>query len=214
MFAIEEFSRISQGEYRVVITTDDPGFLPALRLIRHVSHTAEQLHERVDRERRVLELTDARQEAAPAQRAERARILALYRELPGYRGERLKALRRILLDQYRRIGYDDVLTVISLAVREERAARRARVMELATAGRSCREIASQLGISPAQASRLSGPRRVDARGCPTIDDLPSGAYPRAVPLGEFSRSEKFQEENGIPEAGAAAFLMGRGVRGR
>lgn len=214
MFQVERFERITQGSYRVTLTTDDPGFLPALRLLRGVSALAEKLDERIDRERRILRLIEDRQANEPAAIAERAKILSMYRELPGARAHRLKLLRSVLKDQYPRIGYDDVIAVISRAVREERAARRARSVELSAAGRSAREIGRQLGISPAQASRLSRSGKGDARGCPTIDDLPSPAYPRSVPFGASSLGEKFQEETGIPERGGAVVLMGRGVRGR
>ncbi len=180
MFQVEHFERISQGNYRVVLTTDDPGALPMLRFLRGVAAFTETLHRRIDHERRILRLTDRAREQEPQARAERARILALYyRELPGRRGERLKALRRVLRDQYPRCGYDDVRVIVSLAVADERAFRRSRSRELAGEGLSCREIGRQLAISPAQASRLSGPRSGDARGCPTIDDLPCGSYPKA-----------------------------------
>jgi hypothetical protein len=214
VFTIELFKRISKGNYRVVLTTDDPGFLPTLRLLRHISSAAYLLDERIDRERRILRLTDARLEAAPAQRAERARILATYRELPGPRAKRLKLLRSILKDQYPRIGYDDVLAVISLGVSEERAVRRSRSRELAAGGRSAREIGSILHISKAQAARLSVPRRGELPGCPTIDDLPSPVYQRAVSFGAYSRREKSQEETGTPEGGATALFGGAAVRGR
>ncbi len=179
MFRVERFHRVAQGEYRATITLDDPGILPALRFLRRVSDVAERLHRRIDQERRVLELTDRRREQEPQARAERARILALYRELPGPRSARLKALRRILLDQYARIGYDGVVSVISMAIAEERTFRTARVRDLAGEGLTCREIATRLRISPAQVSRLSGPRRGDARGCPINDDLTPGPQERA-----------------------------------
>jgi hypothetical protein len=167
-----------------------------------------------DRERRILHLIEGRQAAEPAQRAERARILATYRELPGARAHRLKTLRRILLDQYPRIGYDDVLAVISLAVQEERAFRRSRVKELSCGGLSCRDIGRQLGISPAQASRLSSPEKGETREYPRIDDLPSPVYRGAVFPVASSRRDKFQEENGTLEEGATAFFSGAAVRGR
>jgi hypothetical protein len=214
VFAIEHFVRISQGNYRVILTTDDPGFLPALRLLRHISAAADLLEQRIDRERRVLCLIEGRQAAAPAQRAERARILATYRELPGPRAERLKLLRSVLKDQYPRIGYDDVLTVIHLSITEERAVRRSRSRELAAAGRSCREIAAALSISPAQASRLSHPEKGEALKCPRIDDLTFGAHRRAAfPLAS-RREEKSQEETGTPEGGATAIFSGADMRGR
>lgn len=214
MFRIELFKRISQGNYRVVLTTDDPGFLPALRLLRHISAAADLLHERVDRERRVLCLIEGRQAAEPAAIAERARIVALYRELPGPRAERLKALRSVLKDQYPRIGYDDVLAIISRAVQEERAVRRSRSLELAAAGRSCRYISKYLGISPAQASRLSRPEKGDLLKCPRIDDLPSPVYRGAVFPGTSSRSERFQEEKGTSGEPFGPFFSGAAVRGR
>ncbi len=174
MFRVERFHRIAQGVYQATITLDDPGILPALRFLRRLSDVAETLDRRIDLKRRVLLLTERRAAAEPSVRAERSRLLAVYRELPGPRKERLKALRRILLDKVERITYDGVVSVISLAIAEERTFRTARVRELAGEGRSCREIASALRISPAQVSRLSGPRRGNARGCPVIGDLAPG----------------------------------------
>jgi hypothetical protein len=174
MFRVDHFQRVSHGEYRVVLILDDPGMLPMIRFLRSASAFAETLHSRIDLERRVLELTDRRREAAPAQRAERARILALYRTLPGPRKERLKTLRSVLKDQYPRIGYDDVRALISLGVADERAFRRTRAAQLAGEGLSCRQVAERLMISPAQAFRLQSPQRAKPRGCPTIDDLTPG----------------------------------------
>jgi hypothetical protein len=214
VFRIERFERISQGSYRVVLVTDDPGFLPALRLLRHVSAAADLLHERIDRERRVLRLLESQAAAEPAARADRAKLLAMYHELPGPRSERMKALRRILADQYGRCGYDDAMAIVSLAIHEHRAAQGARAVELAAGGSSCREIGVQLGISPAQASRISHPENGEAVKCPRIDDLPSPAYRGAVFPVAFSRGEKSQEENGIPEGGATALFGGAAVRGK
>ena len=180
MFRVEAFRRIAQGEYQAVITLDDPGMLPMLRFLRRVSDVAETLHLRIEHERRVLRLTDERKALEPEVRAERAKLLAIYRELPGPRAARVKQLRRIIRDREVRITYDGVVSLISRAIADERTFRRSRVLELAGEGLTCRAIASRLCISPAQASRLSGPRSADAPGCPTIDDLTTRTYPRAV----------------------------------
>jgi len=214
VFKILEFSRIAPGNYRVVLTTDDPGLLPALRFLRGVSFLAERLDRRIDHERRVLHLIDAATAAEPEARAERGRILALYRTLPGPRKERLKTLRGVLKDQYPWIGYDDVLAVISLGVSEERTARRSRSVQLAGEGMPCREIAKRLGISPAQASRLSAPRKANLARGPRIDDLPSPVYRGAVFPLERDSAGRNQRERGLPVGDEAPILAGEGVRGR
>lgn len=176
MFLIREFHRLEPGRYSVTLETDDPGFLPGLRLIRNLAVAAERLQTRVDRERRVLHLLDKIHAAEPENRAERARLLAIFRELPGSRGDRLKALRRILADQYGRCAYDDARAIVSRATKERRGDLHARARELAAAGASCRAIGSQLEISHAQAARFSHPCAPPENGellkCPRIDDLP------------------------------------------
>ena len=184
MFRVEAFRRIAQGEYQAVITLDDPGMLPMLRFLRRVSDVAETLHLRIEHERRMLRLTDERRALEPEVRAERAKFLAIYRELPGPRAARVKQLRRIIRDREVRITYDGVVSLISRAIADERTFRRSRVLELAGEGLTCRAIASRLCISPAQASRLSDPRRGERPGCPVIDDLTPGPKRGAL----FSRS--------------------------
>jgi len=216
VFRIETFSRISQGIYRVILTTDDPGILPALRLLRGVAALAEKLDRRIDQERRVLRLLDDRQASAPEARAERAKLLAIYRELPGSRGARIKQLRRILLDTYERITYDDVLALISRATAEERISRSARAAELAAGGSSCREIGAILRISPAQAARLAHPEpqgNGDALKCPRIDDLPSPAYRGAVFPIERDSAEKNHTGRALPEATTPPVFAGSPIPG-
>jgi hypothetical protein len=107
-----------------------------------------------------------------------------------------------------------VLAVIHLGVTEERAARRFRSRQLAAEGKSCRDISKYLGISPAQAARLSRPEKGEALKCPRIDDLPSPVYRRAAfPLAS-RREDKSQEETGTPEGGATALFSVAAVRRR
>lgn len=194
MFRVEGFERIGKGNYRVILSTDDPGLLPALRFLRRVSAVAEKLDERIDLRRRVLILTEKQIAREPVARARRAQILAVYRELPGARKDRLKQLRKILVDQGERFLYDDVLSVISLAVKEERDARKSRAVELHREGLTCREIGARLGISRAQACRLAGVKKADRVKCPRIDDLLPGTYQRAVFPDDHSTPEGKQRE--------------------
>jgi hypothetical protein len=168
MFKVAEISYGSRG-IRAVLVMDDPADLFYLKFIRDAEEFAELFHYKV----RTAKKTHDRELERPVRQEEKrirdARILAIFRSLPGDRSRRIRATRRFLVAKEEPITYDGVVAAIRAGLAYDRQVKARRIAELTFAGRSVREIARILFIPPATVDRL----KRNARGCPTIGDLNS-----------------------------------------
>lgn len=170
---------------RILIETDasDPESLQMICLLKKILDAAQVARAKL-KSFRFQQAADARRPALQAaSKEQRARVLALYRSIPGRRRERLRSLRKLLIAQGHNVTYDGTVAWIRLALEDERQFRAVRIRELAKEGHSDRKIGRTLGLPSSTVSRL----KRNAAGAPTIDDLDSGAQRGAVFL--TSRSQ-------------------------
>jgi hypothetical protein len=203
VFKIEQF-RVVSGKIRMVIETDCASSASILRFFSAADAFAQAYHVRfrsaIAADRR--ERDPDRIRTVEEERFRRARYLALYRQLPGSRRERLKALREYAAADGHPLGYDAAIFLVARAGRELSDARRARIGQLRESGHSVRSIAAILSIPRSTVDRLSAPGNGDRRKCPRIDDLAPG-LPTTPDIFSCSHpGSKNQGETASPAAGA------------
>lgn len=154
MFKIVSYLKDS-GKTLITVQTDDATSALMLRFLSAADKFAELFHYRLRTESQL----DASQKCNPEKMAQasrsRADLLKRFRQIPGFRPQRMKMLKEMLLIEGEEITLDRLTAKLQLAVEEEKGRKQMRVKRLIKQGKSLREIADMLQIPKSTAGRYA-----------------------------------------------------------
>lgn len=172
MFCIRDVRM--EGE-KIVMTmeTTDVQDLLYVRFLRKAAEFADSFSYRVSAYGKAARREREMAERAPLDRADRSKLLAVFRTIPGARADRLRTFRGILAAQGRPATATTVVSLLTLARAEEREEQAGQIRAAIAAGRSTRDISKAIGIPKSTVDRL----RKDAPESPRIDERPARPLP-------------------------------------